>query len=113
MNIKPLEKSAESVGVTLARSSNDVLKSVVKIIGKYPLETVVGGIGLGAAGLILDWGNKVRGVHQIVNESGKRQVMNYQTKLLREMAANSVRVQPPAQPTPGFKQPMPIIPPLR
>lgn len=108
-----LEKNAENIGTLLGKSTIEL----GKLVGKYPVQTMGVGAAIGLGGVLLNWANKARGLHQIVNEAGKRDVMDYQTRLLREIAENSNSGEvayPKVGPgSAGFKQPMPIVPPLR
>lgn len=99
------EKNAESVAKSLAK----ILGGTSRFVAKHPLGTLAGIGSVGVLGALLDAANKLRGTHQIVNEAGKRQVMNYQTEILKEIAQN-VRRQEAQKPQ---KQQTLIIPPLR
>jgi len=111
MNLTGFEKTAGPIGSLLANAGKTTA-SIIRTVGKYPKSTIGLAAGLSGLSLVLNAANKARGFHQIVNESGKRDVMDYQTRLLREIAEGSRR-QPAASPAPGFKPLVPIIPPLR
>ena len=114
MNISHLEKTADNIGALLGKT---VLRAG-RIVKENPLKTLGLVAAVGAGGTILNWANRARGLHQIINEAGKRDVMDYQSRLLREIALNTQGPNGPLQTQgspamPGFKQPMPIVPPLR
>lgn len=105
MNINQLEKTAGPVGKSLAK----VIVGAGDIAITHPVSTLAAVGGLAAIGYLLDRANKVRGMHQILNEAHKTRIMNQQSMLLNRIA-NNVEQKPERRPTPAQ---MPIIPPLR
>ena len=95
MNLIYLEKTAGSIGKTIA-----------KTIVKHPLGSAaaIGGTAL-VGGIV---GTNLYRLYSITNELGKRKVMNYQTEILKNIAQNINKGNLPAP-----KQQIPIIPPLR
>lgn len=107
IRLNELEKSAQSSAEIFAAAG----KRLWELTAKHPYRTlgIIGGIG--ATGVALNVANKLRGMHQIVNEASKRRAIDYQTQLLREIAQNSKEKK--QEISGGFKQPIPIVPPLR
>lgn len=102
----------EKVSAGVGKSMVDALRSVAQWTAEHPYGAL--GIlgGTAAVGTAINLANKIRGAHQIVNEAHKRKIMDYQTQLLREIA-NNQKSNTTKAPTAGFKEPQPIIPPLR
>ena len=103
MNLSGFEKSAAGIG--------DSLKKLYAMAMANPKRAAAITATVAGAGFILNSANKARGLHQIVNEAGKRDVMNYQTTLLKDIAQElkESRMAQASRPS----GPMPIIPPLR
>jgi len=100
-----LEKTAGPIGESIFK----MLSGAGSFAAKHPVGVVAGLGSLGALSLILDIGNKLRGSHQIVNEAGKRQVMNYQTSLLKQLIENTKQKESGQ----AQNRDVPIVPPLR
>ena len=94
IRLKDMEKLAGPIADSLIKKFKDgvkpvkILSGAAGFVSRHPVGVLYGLGGLGIASLALDLGNKLRGTHQIINESGKRQVMNYQTQILKDIAEN-------------------------
>jgi len=105
INYIEFEKTAGPTGKALLT----LAKATGRLIKRHPLAILTGLGGLGVLNIALNLGNKLRGAHQIFNETGKRQVMNYQTELLKQINEN-IKQKNLSQ---TQKQNIPITPPLR